>query len=209
VTIGRVAGLGAIVLCGGKSRRMGRSKAWLPFGDEALLQRVVRRLSEAAWPVVVVSARDQELPALPEDVRVTHDLAEDRGPLQGIAAGLSALSGHADAAFVSATDAPFVEPALVRHLFALMGQDHDAVVPRAEGHYHPLAAVYRCSVKPEVDRLLAADRRRPFFLFERVRTLVVDEALLGDARALRNLNTPDDYVAALRDAGLAAKGTSG
>src|SRR5438045_3266596 len=43
---------GAVVLCGGRSRRMGRPKAWLPFGDEALLQRVVRRVGAAARPVV-------------------------------------------------------------------------------------------------------------------------------------------------------------
>ena len=34
--------LGAVVLCGGESRRMGQPKAWLPFGPERMLQRVVR-----------------------------------------------------------------------------------------------------------------------------------------------------------------------
>ena len=53
---GRVPGLGAVVLCGGRSSRMGRPKAWLPFGDEVLLQRVVRRIAEAAWPIAVVAA---------------------------------------------------------------------------------------------------------------------------------------------------------
>jgi molybdopterin-guanine dinucleotide biosynthesis protein A len=207
-----VPGLGAVVLCGGHSRRMGRPKAWLPFGDEVLLQRVVRRLAEATWPVVVVRAPDQDLPALPPEVRVTEDRVSDRGPLQGIAAGLEAIADMAEAAFVSSTDAPFVEPALVRYLASLRGQTYDIVVPRAGGHHHPLAAIYACSVRPEIERLLAADRLRPFFLFERVRTRIVDEEALREApevvvvdpdlRSLRNLNTPADYAAALQEAGL-------
>jgi molybdopterin-guanine dinucleotide biosynthesis protein A len=212
MTVDVMPGLGAVVLCGGMSRRMGRPKAWLPFGGEVLLQRVVRLLSEVAWPIVVVRAPGQDLPSLPPDVRLAEDDAEGRGPLQGLAAGLAMLEGIADAAFVSSTDAPFVEPALVRYLFGLLGRSYDVVVPHADGHHHPLAAVYGVSVRPEIERLLSEDRLRPFFLFERVRTRVVAEAELRDApevvavdpelRALRNVNTPADYVAALQDAGL-------
>ncbi|MCA9117229.1 MAG: NTP transferase domain-containing protein, partial [Planctomycetaceae bacterium] len=55
----RVAG---IVLCGGRSSRMGQPKHLLPFGDETMLQRVVRTLSAVVSPVVVVAARGQQLP---------------------------------------------------------------------------------------------------------------------------------------------------
>lgn len=57
--------LGAVVLCGGESRRMGRAKAWLPFGPERMLQRVVRLVREAVGPVVVVAAPGQECPPCP------------------------------------------------------------------------------------------------------------------------------------------------
>ena len=43
--------VGGIVLCGGRSSRMGRPKAWLPFGDELMLPRVVRILREVVEPV--------------------------------------------------------------------------------------------------------------------------------------------------------------
>ena len=56
---------GGIVLCGGKSTRMGVAKAVLPFGPETMLQRVVRLLGTVVAPIVVVAARDQELPPLP------------------------------------------------------------------------------------------------------------------------------------------------
>ena len=53
-----------IVLCGGRSTRMGVPKATLPFGNETMLQRVVRLLHTVVSPVIVVAARDQVLPEL-------------------------------------------------------------------------------------------------------------------------------------------------
>src|SRR4051812_13709620 len=100
----RLEGIGGIVLCGGKSSRMGRPKAWLPFGNEALLQRVVRVLSEVVWPIVVVAAPGQELPALPPDILIARDEREAQGPIGGMAAGFAALGGQVQAAYVSACD---------------------------------------------------------------------------------------------------------
>ncbi len=71
---------GGIVLCGGKSTRMGVAKATLPFGPETMLQRVVRLLGTVVSPIVVVAAREQELPALPAEVIVTRDEREAPGP---------------------------------------------------------------------------------------------------------------------------------
>lgn len=211
----RTEGLAAVVLCGGRSRRMGRSKAWLPIEGEVLLQRVVRRLAEAAWPVVVVAAPGQELPPLPDGVLLVRDAAEGRGPLQGIAAGLEAVAPRAARAYVSATDAPFVHPAFVRRVAELQAGGYDVVVPHVGGHHHPLGAVYACSVRGEAAALLAEDRLRLSLLLERGLTLVAEpELLLADPRlreadpelrSLCNLNTPEDYAAALRELEAAAE----
>ena len=55
---------GGIVLCGGKSSRMGASKAHLQFGPETLLQRIVRIMAQALDPLVVVAAEGKELPVV-------------------------------------------------------------------------------------------------------------------------------------------------
>jgi molybdenum cofactor guanylyltransferase len=197
---------GGIVLCGGQSKRMGRPKAWLPFAGELMLPRVVRLLSEVVNPIVVVAAPDQEVPPLPLDVPIVRDADKGRGPLQGLAAGLAALQGKAHAAYLSSCDVPFLQPAFVRRLIDLLG-DQAICVPRAGGYHHPLAAVYRMEVADAVARLLAEDRLRPFFLFEAVPTRVVEAHELAEVdptlQTLRNLNTPDDYEAALREAAAA------
>lgn len=191
---------------------MGSPKAWLDFGGETLLARVVRIVRRACAPVIVVAAPGQDVPPLPPDVAIARDPLEGRGPLQGIAGGLHALGElpvgeGVDAAFVTPTDAPFLEPALIARLAALRGDNHDVAVPHTDNHFHPLAAIYARTCLDHIEALLAADRLRPFFLFERVRTVVCDAAtLLADPdlatadpalRSFENLNTPDDYARAL------------
>jgi molybdopterin-guanine dinucleotide biosynthesis protein A len=181
---------------------MGRPKAWLPFGEELMLPRVVRLLGEAVAPVVVVAARGQDVPPLPAEVEVVRDEEKGRGPLQGLATGLAALRGRAEAAYLSSCDVPFLRPDFVRRLVQLLG-GHQICVPRVGDYHHPLAAVYRSEVDAAVKRLLAEDRLRPFFLFEAVPTRVVTAEELAEAdptfQSLRNLNAPEEYEAALRE----------
>ena len=194
--------VGGVVLCGGRSSRMGRPKAWLPFGAELLLPRAVRLLSEVVSPVVVVAAAGQDLPPLPDGIALVRDEKEGRGPFQGLAAGLGALRGTADGAYVTSCDAPFLRPAFVRRLIDLIG-DATACVPRVEGRFHPLAAVYRMTADEAVGRLLAANRLRLSLLLDAVPVRVAEAAELADVdpafQTLCNLNTPEEYEAALRE----------
>lgn len=195
---------GGIVLCGGQSRRMGQAKAWLPFGKELMLPRVVRLVREVVDPVVVVAAPDQDVPSLPTGVALVRDEEKDRGPLQGLAAGLKALQGRASIAFLCSCDVPFLQPALVRRLLDLLG-DSQICVPRIGEYFHPLVAVYHLEVIEAVHQLLATDRLRPVFLFEAVPTRVVGPEELAQAdpsfQSFRNLNTVEEYEAALREGG--------
>lgn len=196
---------------------MGSPKAWLDFGGETLLARVVRTVRQVCAPVIVVAAPGQDVPPLPPDVAIARDPVEGRGPLQGISAGLHTLEAPGggegvDAAFVTSVDAPFLAPALIARLAALRGGDHDIAVPHTDGHFHPLAAIYACTCLAHIDALLAADRLRPFFLYERVRTAVCNApTLLADPdlatadpalRSFENINTPDDYARALVSLGV-------
>jgi len=199
--------VGGIVLCGGRSSRMGQPKAWLPFGGELMLQRVVRVLREVVDPVVVVAAPGQDVPALPADVAIVRDEVEGRGPLAGLAAGLAALEGKADAAYLSSCDVPFLKPEFVRRVVTFLTPDSqlptpDIAVPKVGDYHHPLAAAYRVGVLPHVRELLAADRLRPVYLFDAVPTRVLEPSDLADAdpefASLRNVNTPEEYEAALR-----------
>ena len=73
---------------------------------------------------------------------MTRDAIEGQGPLAGLAAGLAALSGRADAAYVSSCDVPLLKVAFIRAMIDALGT-HEMAVPREDEYHHPLAAVYR------------------------------------------------------------------
>ena len=184
---------------------MGRSKAWLPFGPERLLQRVVRIVQSVAAPVVVVAGPAQPVPSLPEDVRLLRDQEEHLGPLAGLSIGLSALQEQVDAAFVSACDVPLLMPEFVRLLVDRLG-DHEAAVVWDGRHDHSVAAVYRTRLADRASRLVAAGQLRLKTLLDQcnVRRVGLDEVKTVDPnlRSLQNINTREEYHEALRQAGL-------
>lgn len=193
----------AIILCGGQSSRMGFPKALLPFGPETMLERVLGLLESAVDHRVVVAAAGQSLPPLPAEITVCEDQHPERGPMEGLAAGLRASPD--DICYVTSCDAPFLKPAWITALLERLGEDDEIVVPTEGRLHHPLAAVYRRCVLPQIDLLLSENRLRPFFLFENVPTQRVDVETLRAAdpelESLMNVNTPQEYLSALERAG--------
>jgi molybdenum cofactor guanylyltransferase len=200
--------IGGIVVCGGESTRMGRPKLSLPFGDETMLGRVVRILSEAASPVVVVGAVNQELPGLPPKTIVARDEFEKQGPLAGLAAGLAALEGRADAAYVSSCDVPLLRVEFIRAMLSALGE-HEMAIPQDRDHHHPLAAVYRVSLQQRVAEMIRAGRLRTSLLVQESDARLVDVAELRaidpQLDSLQNVNTPEEYEVALTGAGFPTK----
>ena len=187
---------------------MGTAKAALEWHGSTLLRRTVGILARVTdGPVVVVRAPGQELPALPPQTEVVEDPREGLGPVQGLAAGLAALAGRAEVAFVGSTDMPFLHPAFVRRVLRAAQQDGvDVGLPVARGYPQPLAASYRVALAPVAAKLVAEERLRPAFLFEQCAVDRLDEAALRDDPVLAaldpgldsvvNVNEPADYQAA-------------
>jgi molybdenum cofactor guanylyltransferase len=200
-------GSAGVVLAGGRSSRMGTPKAALEWHGSTLLRRTIGILARVTdGPVIVVRAAGQPLPALPPDVEVVDDPREGKGPVQGIAAGLTALAGRADLAFISSTDMPFLHPAFVRRVLRAVEDGADVGLPIARGYPQPLAAAYRTTLAPVAERLVADGRLRPAFLFDECSVDRLDEAALRADPVLAaldpaldsvvNVNEPADYEAA-------------
>jgi molybdopterin-guanine dinucleotide biosynthesis protein A len=188
---------------------MGTAKAALEWHGSTLLGRTVKIVARAtSGPVVVVRASGQDLPELPEGIVVADDPLEGKGPVQGIAAGLAALTGRADIAFVCSTDMPFLHPAFIRRMVRFLEHDEgtDIALPVARGYKQPLAAAYRVSLAGAAQRLVKENRLRPAFLFDECRVETFDDAALKrdpvlaaldpDLDSVLNVNTPADYAAA-------------
>lgn len=181
-------------VAGGRSRRMGRDKALLPWGTGTLLDHTLARLREACGDVRILCGPEPRYAdrGVPEYV----DEVADAGALGGVLTGLSRI-GDATSGLFLAVDLPHVPVALLRHLLALVA-DFDAVVPVSAAGPEPLAAVYASScLEPIRTRLARAEFKMTCFWPDvRVREVCVPELqAFGDPALLfRNLNTPDDYA---------------
>ena len=125
---------------------MGCSKAALEWHGSTLVRRVAGIVARGVGgPVVLVRSRGQSLPLLPGDFEVIDDLEEGRGPLGGLSAGLQALAGRGEVAYVSSSDVPFLHPAFVRRVVGELNAGLDACVPFVRGMTWTTAAIYRAT----------------------------------------------------------------
>ena len=174
---------------------MGTPKAWLDWHGSTLLRRTCGVVARGVGgPVVVVRAPGQELPELPPGVQIVEDAREGKGPLQGLLAGLEAVDD--ELAFVASTDMPFLHPRFVAAVCAA-ADGADVAVPHVGGFRQPLAAAYRTALTPVVGELVENGRLKPAFLFERCETRWLEQ--VPHPESVRNLNTRDDYAAALAE----------
>jgi molybdopterin-guanine dinucleotide biosynthesis protein A len=182
-----------LVLAGGFSRRMGRSKAMLPVAGKPLIEYLIDRLRPVFAEVLISSNDISSLPA-GLNYRVVPDLHPGAGPLSGIEAGLEAAV-H-DLVFAVACDMPAVVPELASLLVAA-ARDHDAAVPRFLGYTEPACACYRRTALPAIRAALLAGRFKAVEALHDLKVRYVDEHQLREwglgPEVFWNINTPEDY----------------
>lgn len=193
---------GGIILCGGRSFRMGVDKALLAFGGATMLEKVAATVKSVISPqqIVVVAAANQELPLT--DLTILRDSIEYQGPLAAIALGIANLPRHVEATFITGCDAPLLSPAVIEFLFDQLGE-HDCAVPRDAIRSYPLCAVYKCSILPKLSEFQGRSLHE-FIATLKVRAIPCNDlsAVDPELNSFRNINTPDDYAGALAAAGL-------
>lgn len=186
----------AAVMAGGRSRRMGRDKAWISLPDgRPIVRRVVDVLAEVADDVLLV-ANDERYRSL--GPRVVPDRFPDGGVLGGIATGIGAAT-H-DRVLVVACDMPRLRADALRLLIE-RSEGWDAVVPRVGGEWETVHALYTRACLAPIERALAAGQRRIVSFFADVRVRAIDEAELRSVdpglASITNVNTPEELAALL------------
>lgn len=188
--------ISAVILAGGKGKRLGAEKAFLALpGRRPLIEEAVNCLAQVAAEVLVVSARLDGYQRLP--ARLVEDARPGTGALGGLYSGLQAA--NYDYCLAVACDMPFLSLGLLRYMVGLP-RDYDVLVPKLDSYLEPLHAVYsrRCLGAIE-NRLSAGDLRIVgFFDQVRVRYLARHELEAYDPQLLSlfNINTPEqlDYA---------------
>ena len=193
------------ILVGGLSRRMGRDKARLEIVGQDFVTRIAAALSILTERVSVVGSRyDENIWQLPN----VPDLFPQWGAFGGLHAALSAC--RVEWAAVVACDLPFVTKELFERLSEL-GENCDAVVPiQTDGKQQPLCALYQAKVcRSKAEELIVKGERRPRALLEEVKTRFVGpgewDDLPNSDSFFDNINTPEDFAAAIAKRNLPQK----
>jgi molybdopterin-guanine dinucleotide biosynthesis protein A len=179
------------VVAGGRSLRMGRDKALLPWGETDLLGHTLARLRRVTDDVRILCGPAPRYEG--RGVPVVVDRLADAGPIAGVVAGLEACRGRPG--LFMAVDLPLVPVTLLDRLAGL-GGSWDAVVPLSRRGAEPLCAVYAPSCLEPILRRVAGGEMQMTSFWPDVRVLELDESELrafGDPEGFfRNLNTPAD-----------------
>jgi len=182
-----------VILAGGKSSRMGTSKAFLKIAEERLIDRNIRLLRNIFKDVLIVVSNPQEY--LLKEATIVTDIFPEKGALGGLYTGLFFSPG--DYAFVMACDMPFLKRSFVEYL-AGNAEDYDIVIPAPPDGLQPLCAVYSRICLPTIKNLLDKNRLQIRKFYPGHRVLEIPAAKLSSfdsqGNMFTNLNTPEDFA---------------
>lgn len=194
-----------VIQAGGESRRMGQSKATVPFAGRPLICRLVERLQPVADELIITTNEAERLGFLHEmypdaGIRLVADIHNERGALPGLYTALQAATNPYVA--VVACDMVFASARLVvAEALAMHESGADVVTPVNKHGFEPLHALYR------KDGCLAAVRERVRRGEKRMQSFFGDDDVVvlpfTQDRVLRveprggcfvNANTPEDLA---------------
>jgi molybdopterin-guanine dinucleotide biosynthesis protein A len=187
--------LTGIVLAGGQSRRIGATKALMPWGKGNLIEHIVE-VMKRMFPInLVMVKRPEEFLFLEKPgIKVLKDLTGESYPLGGIYSGL--YYTETPFAYICGCDMPYIKPELVKALWKLC-EGYDATVPVWDDRPQPLCGIYSrdCleSIKTAIDKEQYAVQK----LLRSIRTRFVqkEEVMRVDpeGRSFLDIDTLEDY----------------
>lgn len=182
--------IGCAILAGGKSSRMGTDKALLEIDGKKFIKKLCEELDSFEEKIIARGNRSDI-----QDVSwdIISDIYQERGPIGGLHAVLSACKS--DAMFCVSCDMPYLQMHLAKELCGYMKEGVDAVIAVTEdGRKHPLCGVYRKTVLPVIEEQILTGNNRMMAFFDKI---TVDFVTIQpqNSSQLKNINTPDDYLA--------------
>lgn len=189
--------ISGIILAGGQSKRMGRTKALLEIGGASLLQRVASHVEAVCREVIIVTRDPSALADM--DYRIVKDLAPSQGPLVGVTTGL--FYARYPWSLITACDLPFLKREFLDKLAGLtrdVARGPKAIVPQTPDGWQPLAAAYHKDCLKPAQRLLALGERKLDNLRDHgVKWISVPADSFRDVdpelESFINVNTPDEF----------------
>lgn len=187
--------ISCVILAGGKSARLGHDKVLERIGNTSLLEQVISRLEPLSEKIIIVTANGRTFTGLANrpNVKIVSDILPGKGSLGGIYTGLVESDSFYN--LIVAADMPFVNTALLGYMIGIC-EGYDFVLPRVNGLYEPLHAVYSRNCIRAIEEIFKQGKKVIIELFNyvKVRYVEAEEVDRFDPQHLSffNINTREE-----------------
>lgn len=187
----------AVILAGGKSRRMKKDKMELLIGNETFLQSAVNRFN-GCFDNVFVSVGDP-IKYSGISAEMLADIYKGCGPMSGLHAALKQT--EEDGVFLVAADMPYADPLAAKRIIELAGSNDICLMASGSSRFEPLFGYYSQNILPLVENALQSGNYKIADLLDKASLRLVTTAELGNLwneKLLLNINYPEDYEKLIR-----------
>jgi molybdopterin-guanine dinucleotide biosynthesis protein A len=192
----------AVILGGGRGKRMGGNKLFLAVDEIFLVHKVITRLSEWFRQVLIVVSQEDRDPFIKTqgklletpDLTVIVDKQPGLGPLEGLATALEQI--NTEWAFVAGCDMPSINEAVLRAMWGHKTETSSIICASLEGFIEPLHAFYRKDCIYSIRSNLEQGKRKLKSFYRDENVTRVDEISLkhlpGYRTSFASINTPEE-----------------
>ena len=152
--------ISAVILAGGKARRMGgQNKGLQILGKQSLIQHVINRLQPQVHDISINANRSQTEYAKFGFPVFSDELPDFQGPLSGMLTALE--KAKSDFIFFTPCDTPFFPTNLLDKLQSAVKNDHTLIAYACdEEREHPVFCLMSVQLKEKLRHYLASGERR-------------------------------------------------
>ncbi len=194
-----------IILCGGKSSRMGQDKGSMIIRDKPMIKHILATLNHQINEAIIVLNDRERIERYGEfinpkdytyEITFVEDKIKNKGPMPGIMTGLCEIKS--DYALVLPCDSPYVSKNYIDTIFKEIDEDYQAIVPYHDDENvlktsEPLHSIYHKDIIPEIENLVSRDILHIKGLIEKIdaKFVLIDNKKI-EKKEFRNLNRPQD-----------------
>lgn len=186
-----------IIAAGGDARRMGRDKATLPYKGSTMALMLAKKYEELG-PVAFAVNRDRKFDT--GNYPVYEDEFASDGPMNALASAFA--NTDEEHVFIASLDMPYVEPALIRRLEEMLGDNDACVIEKPNGQVEGFCGVYSHECDFFVDDVIRVGMNTFQRLLFQINVRYVKAEELPEFDLVRNTTrilTPEDYEAIKND----------
>jgi molybdopterin-guanine dinucleotide biosynthesis protein A len=181
----------AVIFAGGKSSRMGKDKALLPFAQYPTLSAYQYQKLKNLFHHVSLSSKENKFDF---SCHVIEDCYEESSPLVGIISIFQTLP-NVEEVFILSVDAPFITKEIIDTLMEASHKKYDAIIAKSPNGLQPLCGVYRRSILPIAREQHKKNNHKLKMLLEKASTKIIH---FSEQEPFTNLNYFEEYEKALK-----------